>query len=122
LKVLLDQNAPRGLRQVLTGHDVRTALQMGWDELENGDLIEAAERDGFDVMVTADQNIKYQQRLSHRRIALIVLETNKWPVVRASLGRVMHAVDSAVSGSYQAIPFDRPALRRRPVKPPPIEC
>lgn len=121
MKVLLDQNAPRGLSQVLTGHDVRTALQMGWDKLENGDLIEAAERDGFDVMVTADQNIKYQQRLSHRHIALIVLETNKWPVVRASLDRIIHAVDSAVPGRYQAIQFDRPALRRRPFKPP-IEC
>lgn len=121
MKVLLDQNAPRGLRQVLTGHDVRTTLQMGWEELENGDLIGAAERDGFGLMVTADQNIKYQQRLSNRRIALIVLETNKWPVVRASLDRVIHAVDSAVPGSYQAIPFDRPALRRRPFKPP-VEC
>ena len=110
MKVLLDQNAPRGLRQVLTGHDVRTALQMGWDVLGNGELIDAAEQGGFDVMVTADQNLQYQQNLTSRRLALVVLESNQWPVVRASADRVLQAVNAAAPGSYQAIPFDRPPL------------
>ena len=112
--VLLDQNAPRGLRAILSAHDVRTALQMGWDALENGELIAAAEKTGFDVMVTADQNLIYQQNLTGRRLALVVLQSNHWPVVQAHVHLVVQAVNAATAGSYRAISFDRPALRRRP--------
>jgi len=85
--VLLDQNAPQGLRAVLIEHDVRLARQMGWDTLENGELIDAAEKGGFDVMVTADQNLVYQQNLSGRKLALVVLDSNQWPIVRTSTPR-----------------------------------
>ena len=90
---------------------------MGWDALGNGELIDAAEQGGFDVMVTADQNLQSQQNLTRRRLALIVLQSNQWPVVRASADRVLQAVNAAAPGSYQAIPFDRPPLRRRPFIP-----
>jgi putative NIF3 family GTP cyclohydrolase 1 type 2 len=94
---------------------------MGWDQLVNGLLIEAAERAGFDVMVTGDQNLRYQQNMSARRLALVVLLSNHWPTVRQNLQPIVEAVDRAVPGSYQSIPFDRPALRRRPLNPKP-EC
>jgi hypothetical protein len=119
--VLLDQNAPRALRAILSGHDVRTALQMGWDALANGELISAAEISGFDVMVTADQNIVYQQNLTGRRLALVVLADNHWPVVRAAIQRVVDAVNNASVGSYQTIAFNRPALRRRRFNPS-VDC
>ena len=111
--VLLDQNAPRRLREFLTGHDVKSAYQMGWDTLQNGALIAVAEDAGFEVLITADQNIEHQQNLTDRKLALVVLGTNHWPIVRAHTDRVVRAVNEAKAGSYQALSFDRPALRRR---------
>ena len=71
-RILLDQNAPRGLRQLLSTHEVRTANEMGWAALANGLLLDAAERANFDILVTADQNIRSQQNLAGRRIAMVV--------------------------------------------------
>jgi hypothetical protein len=90
---------------------------MGWDELVNGDLIEAAESGGFGIMVTGDQNLRYQQNLSGRRIALVVLLANNWPTVKTNLAAIIEAVDRALPGSYASIAFDRPPLLRRP---PPV--
>ena len=114
MRILLDQNTPRGLRDRLPGHEVFTARQMGWDALENGDLIAAAEAAGFDEMITADRNIRYRQNLSGRRIALVVLSTNHWEVVRENLDAIRTAVGSAVAGAYVDLTFERPALVRRP--------
>jgi hypothetical protein len=85
-RILLDQNAPLGLRQILTGHDVRTAYEMGWDALSNAVLLAAAEQAAFDIMVTSDQNIEHQQNLTGRRIALVVLTTNHWRVFENAQG------------------------------------
>jgi hypothetical protein len=92
---------------------------MGWDELVNGNLINAAEQAGFEVMVTGDQNLRYQQNLLGRRLALVVLLANHWPTVRQNLQAVVDAVNQATPGSYRSISFDRPALRRRPYPPEP---
>jgi hypothetical protein len=81
-RLLLDANMPRGLRAILSHHEVWTAHQMGWDRLENGELLLAAEAAGFDAMITADQNIRYQQNLSERLLALVVLATNHWPTLQ----------------------------------------
>ena len=86
---------------------------MGWDALENGDLIAAAEAAGFDVLVTADQNIQYQQNHLGRRIALVVLSTNHWGVIRLEIDRVREAICAAVAGAYLTLSFDRPPLVRR---------
>jgi hypothetical protein len=87
---------------------------MGWDGLVNGALISAAEAAGFDVLVTADRNIRHQQNLSGRRLALVVLEINHWPTIKPKVDDVRIAVDNARPGSYTAVAFDRPTLRRRP--------
>ena len=117
MRILLDQNAPRGLRDQLPGHDVFSARQMGWDTPGNGDLIAAAEAGSFDVMITVDQNIQYQQNLSGRRIALVVLDTNHWDVIRRNIASVHAAVEQAVVGAYISLAFDRPPLVRRPYPP-----
>jgi predicted nuclease of predicted toxin-antitoxin system len=81
MRVLLDQNVPVGVRRFLSDHEVQTAYQMGWANLTNGELLSAAERAGYAVLVTADQNITSQQNLSGRLIRLVVLPMNRWSVL-----------------------------------------
>ena len=86
---------------------------MGWAELENGSLLTAAESAGFVLMITADKNLSYQQNLSKRKLALIVLSTNRWKVIKESTARVVQAVDVASQGSFQRVVFDLPLRRPR---------
>ena len=113
-RVLLDEGVPIGVRRHIVGCSVETVVEAGWAGLTNGDLIAAAEQAGFDVMVTTDQNIRYQQTLMGRRMALVVLGTPHWGTIRASVEAVQRAVIAAAPGTYTAVPFDRPVLRRRP--------
>ena len=83
MRILFDKNVPVGARRFLSGHEVRTFVEMQWHpQLENGELLKAGEAAGFDVMVTSDQNIVYQQNLTGRKLALVVLGSNIWPIVR----------------------------------------
>jgi len=101
--VLFDHSTPAPLAAHLTGHAVTEARERGWDTLSNGDLLAEAERAGFDVLVTADKNIRYQQNLTGRRIALVVLGTPQWPLVRLHIARIAAAVSSATPGSYAEV-------------------
>ena len=105
--ILFDHVTPRGVARFLTGHTVTKAKERGWDTLTNGDLPAAAERAGFDVLLTADKNTRYQQNLTGRRIALVVLSTPQWPLVRLHRERIAAAVNAATPGSYAEvdIPF-----------------
>jgi hypothetical protein len=78
----------------------RNARLHGWEELENGDLIDAAETAGFDVLVTTDKNIRYQQNLKTRRIALVVLAHSQWPMVKLVAAAIAASVNAAAPGSY----------------------
>jgi hypothetical protein len=98
--VLFDNGTPRGLARLLTSHTVEEARAHGWEELENGELIEAAEHAGFEVLVTTDKNIRYQRNLKGRRIALIVLAHSQWPMVKLVAANIVAAVDAAGPGSY----------------------
>jgi predicted nuclease of predicted toxin-antitoxin system len=98
--ILFDHATPRGVARFLSGHSVITAKDRGWDTLSNGDLLEAAERAGFDVVVTADKNMRHQQNLEGRRIALVVLSTPQWPIVKLHLEKIAAAVNAATAGSY----------------------
>ena len=82
MRVLFDKNVPHGVRQFLSRHHVETVDERGWERISNGELLQAAEVAGFEAVVTADQNIVYQQNLKGRRIALVVLGSNIWPIVR----------------------------------------
>lgn len=101
--ILFDHVTPRGIARFLTGHVVTRARERGWEALTNGDLLAEAELAGFDVLVTGDKNIRYQQNLSGRRIALVVLSTPQWPLVRLHLAEIAAAVDKATPGSYAEV-------------------
>lgn len=93
-------------------HIVTEARTEGWDQLTNGELLEAAEAAGFDVLVTPDQNIRYQQNLARRRIALVVLSKGQWPYVRNHLAEIAAAVDVARPGSYAGVEILDPNKRK----------
>ena len=112
-RVLLDQNAPRGPRLTLADHDVQTAYGLGWRTLSNGELPHAAEREGFEVLVTCDQNIEHQNRLYGQRLALVVLSTTHWPTIHANPQPVRDAIASATPGSYAVVSLPRPRPRRK---------
>ena len=94
MRILLDHNTPAPLRYALLGHQVETAYERGWAELQNRDLITEAESAGFDLLITTDQGIRYQQNWAARSIALLVLSTNDWTQLRRFKGRIVEAVDS----------------------------
>src|ERR1035441_8470019 len=99
--ILFDHVTPRGIARFLTGHTVTRARERGWDTLTNGDLLAEAERAGFDVFVTADKNMRYQQNLAGRRIALVVLSTPQWPRVRLHVESIAAAVNAATPRSEE---------------------
>ncbi|MGE4045615.1 MAG: hypothetical protein AB7F35_12235 [Acetobacteraceae bacterium] len=107
-RILFDQNVPKRLRVRLTGHQVETAFERGWSALSNGDLLREAEQAGFDVLLTSDQNLRYQQNLTGRRIAVVVLGTNIWPILAMDSDKIVRAVDAAVPGGYTFVPFVKP--------------
>jgi hypothetical protein len=109
-QVLLDQNVPIGVRGILRAHAVRTVYQMGWADLSNGDLLDQAAKAGFDVFVTCDQNLAFQQNLTGRKIAVVILATNRWSVIEVHPSEIDNAVASATPGEFSVVAFGR---RRR---------
>ena len=106
--ILFDHGTPKGLARALPGHTIITAQAKGWDKLNNGALLNAAEEAAVDVLLTTDRRIRYQQNLAGRRIALVILTgTTKWSRVRLHLERVAAVVNAATAGSYTEvdIPF-----------------
>ena len=91
------------LRHFLLHHEVATAYERGWARLNNGELLGAAEGNGFEVLVTTDLNLKYQQNLKSRRIAVVVLTTTSWPRIRKAVMKVVHAVDAATEWNYTEV-------------------
>jgi hypothetical protein len=114
LRIVFDKNVPIGVRRFLPKHETHTFVEMDWHpQLENGELLDAAEAAGFDVMITSDQNIKYQQNLTNRKLALIVLGSNIWPVVRSHEFEIAATVDAARPGSYGFVEMPLPPKGRR---------
>ncbi|MFT3665438.1 hypothetical protein [Piscinibacter sp.] len=102
--MFFDQGTPAPLRRSLAGHEVETAHERGWSQLKNGALIAATEQAGFEVFVSTDQNLRYQQNLAGRKIAIVVILTTSWPRILADLPPVVAAIDSASPGSYVEVP------------------
>ena len=101
--ILFDHVTPSGIAKFLPGHSIIRAKDRGWDTLSNGDLLTEAERAGFDLLLTADKNMRHQQNLRGRRIALVVLSTPRWPVVRLHVEKIAAAIDAATPGSYAEV-------------------
>lgn len=103
MRILFDHGTPAPLIPFLEGHIVTKAKEAGWDRLVNGELLNAAEASGFELFVTPDKNIRYQQNLKGRKIAIIVLGNAQWPVLRRYADRVVIAVNVATAGSFAEV-------------------
>jgi hypothetical protein len=102
-RILLDHCVPKPLRRWLSGHEVRTCHEEGWDAFLNGELIAAAEAAGFDVFITADKNLRYQQNIALRRLAIIELPTNRLSLLPFLVPALQQALTGATPGSYHEI-------------------
>ncbi len=99
--ILFDNGTPRSLaRHLIAEHTVTEARARGWDELGNGELLTKAEAAGFDLLITTDKNLRYQQNLAHRKIAVVVLGQGRWKLLQAHLAKIVAAVKTAAPGSY----------------------
>ena len=102
--VLFDNGTPRTLARFLIDHHMVTeARARGWAELENGDLLREAEAAGFEVLVTTDKNLSYQQNLKGRKIAIVVLGLGRWSLIRHHVSEVVAAVNAATLGSFAEV-------------------
>jgi hypothetical protein len=79
---------------------VETAYERGWSNLPNGELLRRAEAEGYDALITTDQNLSYQQNLAGRKISIVVLMTTSWPRIKNHVGLVIQEVDKLQPGSY----------------------
>ena len=87
----------------MKGHEVVEAVERGWEKLANGDLLDAAEAAGFELFVTADKNIRYQQNLTSRQITIVVLGNSTRRAVRRYLDQIASVVAGAKPGSYSEV-------------------
>lgn len=106
MKILLDNNVPRLLRNNLPGHQVDVALQFSWHTLSNGELLDRAESEGYELLITADQRIPYQQNLSRRDIALLIITGNRRRHVSCALTAINDAVNSVRPGETRILAID----------------
>ena len=99
MKILFDHGTPKPIAGSLAGHEITFARQIGWHGLGNGELIQQAEEGEYDVLLSTDKNIQYQQNLIGRKIALVVPGNSQWPVVQLYLERIVTAVNASEPGS-----------------------
>ena len=99
MRILFDQGTPVPLRDHLVGHVIETAFELGWSTLENGALLAAAE-DSFNLLITTDQKLRYQQNLAGRNLSILVLMTTSWPRIQRSLPQIPEAIDRAKPGEF----------------------
>ena len=104
MHILFDQGTPAPLREHLPGHSVDTAYEKSWSALRNGELLAKAEAE-FDVLITTDRNLRHQQNLAERRIAILVLPTTSWPRLQKITPEIAAAIDSLKPGQYLEVPL-----------------
>jgi hypothetical protein len=103
VRILFDQGTPVPLRSALAPHEISTAYERGWAELRNGELLDAAEREGFALLITTDSNLRHQQDLSTRRLAVVALRSTSWLRIERTIASVAAAVNGAAPGSYTEV-------------------
>lgn len=103
MRVLFDNGVPRGLAAGLSGHHVEEARDHGWDTLKNGALLDAAEAKKFDIFITTDRNLRHQQNLAGRAIAIVALSKASWPLIRKHVSAIAQAVAAAAPGSFTEV-------------------
>ena len=103
MRILLDHGTPRPLRGHLPEHDVDTAAERGWSQLSNGDLLDEAEREAYDVLITTDQNMRYQQNVAVLRLAIVVLRSNRWPRIRRRIDAIREVLEEVRAGELRQV-------------------
>ena len=103
MKVLFDHGTPAPLRDHLRDHSVDRSAEKGWELLENGELIRKAEEDGYEVIVTTDQSMRYQQNLTGRGLAIVVLLSTAWPRVQHRTQEIRTAIEDARPGEWREV-------------------
>ena len=121
-RILLDENLPIALKRLLAGHEVATVKDMGWQGIQNGALLALAQQSGFEVLITGDKNLSYQQDPAGRMIALVVLSETQWQVVRSGSDRILDALTGIAAGNYREVVLARPGLVRRAPHYRPENC
>jgi hypothetical protein len=105
VKILFDQGTPVPLRAYLSGHSLDTAFERGWSNVRNGALLDCAEADGYQLLITTDQSLRHQQELAERRLAVLVLLAASWPRTRLNVDDIRTAIDRAVPGTWIEVPL-----------------
>jgi len=103
MKILFDNCTPNPIARSLSGHEVTFARQIGWHELKNGELIQRAEDAGFELILSTERNIRYQQNLAGRKIAILVFGQQNWNLLRPHIQFVVDAVNAAIPGGYAEV-------------------
>jgi len=102
MKILLDECVPWPMHRLLVGHECRTAQQCGWGGIKNGELLRLAEKE-FPLFITSDQNLRYQQNLAGRQIAILELSTNKLRRIVAAADALRSAVEAIKPGEFRQL-------------------
>lgn len=103
MRILFDQGTPVAIRASLTQHIVRTSYEEGWSTLSNGELLAAAERAGFEVLLTTDTHLPDEQNIRQRKIAVVILSKNRWLSIKPRLAEIAAAVEAAKPGTYTVV-------------------
>lgn len=120
MKVLLDENMPHQLRAHLTNHETSTVAYLGWGGLKNGTLLDQAEQSGFDILVTGDLSLEYQQNLSARKVAIVSLSSHNWRIIKPHVAQIASSVDAAQPGTLARVECGRfTRSKREPPAPSP---
>ncbi len=99
MKILLDQSAPRNLAHLLQGDEVKHTAQLGWEEIVNGTLLKLAVDNGYDLLITADQNLPYQQKSdAYTSIGILALSTNNWNLLKPHIPTILAAIEQVKRG------------------------
>lgn len=108
MRILFDQGTPVPISGYLSSHVVGISADLGWDQLSNGELLAVAERSGYELLLTTDKNLRYQQNLTERTIAIVVIGHSQWPALKPHVQRVVEAVNAAAPGSYAEVDIPLP--------------
>lgn len=106
MRVLLDENLPHGLRALLAGHEVFTVAYLGWIGIRNGELLAAAERERFELLITSDQGFPHQQNMEGRKLAVLLVPTPDWNTVRVNVPQIEAAIRTSSPGTFVRVSFE----------------
>ncbi len=102
MKIIIDECVPHIVKKELPDHDIKTVQEMGWSGVKNGELLKMAAAE-FDVFITSDKNLRFQQNLGELKLGIILLPGNQIPVIKALLPQIDEALNKTSPGSFMEI-------------------